>query len=77
MDEQPTVHIDQSALMRQMADKIITDFMLALMPDEKTRKMLLGILAVHRKYGIDAATSIKIVTDLAEILKEEPNESDR
>lgn len=71
MDNQPTVHIDQSALIKQMTDKIITDFISAMMPDEKTRKILLGTLAVHRKYGIDAATSMKIMMDLADIFKEE------
>ena len=71
MDNKPEVHIDQSALFKHLADKIITDFMSALMPDEKTKKILLGTLAVHRKYGIDAATSIRIMQDLAEVLKED------
>lgn len=70
MNENEKVHIDYGALINQIADKVITDFMSALMPDEKTRKIMLGTLAIHRKYGIDAATSIKILQELADLTKE-------
>ena len=70
MNENEKIHIDYGGLINQIADKIITEFMSSLMPDEKTRKILLGTLAIHRKYGIDAATSIKILQELAELTKE-------
>ena len=65
------VKIDYQLLAKQFADKMIEDFISSLMPDEKTKKFWLATIAVHRQYGIDAATSIKILQELAEITKEE------
>jgi hypothetical protein len=70
-ENEPNVHIDYQGLLSQLADKIIIDFMASIMPDEKTKKIMVGVLSVHRKYGIDAATSVKILTDLAEVFKED------
>ena len=71
MEEKTEVHVNQSALLKQIADKAITSFMLSLIPEEKDRKVVTAAISVHRKYGIDAATSIKIMTELAEVIKEE------
>lgn len=68
MNENEKVHIDYGALFNQIADKVITDFMTELTPDENTKKVLLGTLAVHRKYGIDAVTTIKILQDLTKLI---------
>ena len=76
MNENEKVHIDYGALINQITDKVITDFMSELMPDEDTRKILLGILAIHRKYGIDAVTSIKILQDMAKLTDGNKNEGD-
>lgn len=67
------VGIDFEAIMKMAIDKALVETISSLMPDEKTKKMLLGILSIHRKYGIDAPTSIKILQDLAELMKEENN----
>lgn len=69
-ENEKQVHIDYQAIVNQIADKAVVEFMAAIMPDEKSREFLLGMLAVHRKYGIDAVTSVKIIQDLAEVLKE-------
>lgn len=69
------VKIDYPSIFQQIADKVILEFISSFMPDEKTRKLLSSMVAVHRKYGIDAATSMKIMMDYAELIKEveEPN----
>lgn len=69
------VKIDYPSIFQQIADKVILEFISSFMPDEKTRKLLSSMIAVHRKYGIDAATSMKIMMDYAELIKEveEPN----
>lgn len=64
------VHIDYKELARQIADKAIADFFAVLMPDDKTKKLMLGMMNIHRKYGIDTITSIKILQDFADFSKE-------
>ena len=71
MEEKDEVKIDYQAIIQQITDKAIVTVVEAFLPDENTRKIMHGIVAVHRKYGIDAATSMKIVIDLAEVLKED------
>ena len=71
-NDKSEVRIDYKSLFEQFADKIIADFVCTVVPvDEKTKRLLAGILTIHRKYGIDAATSIKIMTELGELMKEE------
>lgn len=70
MNEQDgNVHIDHQGVIQQITDKIITDLLVALSPDEKSRKLVSGLLAIHRKYGIDALTSIKIIQEITELTK--------
>lgn len=64
------VHIDIQALYNQIVDKAIIELVSIMSPDEQTRKILKGMLTIHRKYGIDAATSMKIFAELAELTKE-------
>lgn len=64
------IHIDYKTIAQQIADKAIAEFLASLMPDEKTKKLMLGMMAIHRKYGIDTVTSIKILQDFAEFSKE-------
>lgn len=71
MNEEKDIHIDYQGIIQQITDKAIVDFVGVFLPDDNTRKIMTGIVAVHRKYGIDAATSMKIIIDLAEVLKEE------
>lgn len=65
------VKIDYQGIIQQITDRVIVDLIGTFLPDDNTRKIMAGIVAVHRKYGIDAATSMKIIIDLAEVLKEE------
>jgi hypothetical protein len=58
-------------MRKQITDKVITDFVTALMPDDKSRRITAKIMGIHRKYGIDAATSMRIMMDLAKALEEE------
>lgn len=76
MNENEKIHIDYGALINQITDKVVTGFISELMPDEDTRKILMGILAIHRKYGIDAVTSIKILQDMAKLTDGNKNEGD-
>lgn len=71
MPEEKDIHIDYQGIIQQITDKAIVDLVNAFLPDDNHRKIMAGIVAVHRKYGIDAATSMKIILDLAEVLKEE------
>ena len=69
-DNAPEVKIDPKGIIQQITDKVIEDFMISLLPDEKSKKFTSGIMAIHRKYGIDSATSIRIVMGLGELIKE-------
>lgn len=69
-EQENNVHIDHQGIIQQITDKVITDVMAALMPDEKSRNIWTGLIAIHRKHGIDALTSIKIMQELAELTKE-------
>lgn len=71
MNEQDTnVHIDRQGIIQQITDKIITDVLVAFAPDDKSRRLITGMLAIHRKHGIDAMTSLKIAQELAELTNE-------
>lgn len=67
------VGIDFDAILKIAIDKALIETMSSLMPDEKTKNILIGILNIHRKYGIDVMTSIKILQELAGLLKEDGN----
>lgn len=71
MDNNFNIGIDFEAIMKMAIDKALIETMSSLMPDDKTRKLLIGILNIHRKYGIDAMTSIKILQELADLMKED------
>ena len=73
MENSEEIKIDYQGIVQQIADKVIVEFISSLMPDEKTKKLMLAMVAVHRKYGIDASTSLKILMDYAELIKEEPS----
>ena len=70
-ENKPEVTIDIPAMMREIADRTLTEFLASFMPDETSRKMIVSIMSIHRKYGIDAATTLKIIMDLGEAFKEE------
>lgn len=70
MNENENVEIDFSVLMNKIVDKAMAELVSELMPDEKSKKLSLGILAIHRKYGINGLTSIKILQEIAELTKE-------
>lgn len=70
MENNDEIKIDYQGIIQQLTDKVIVEFIGSFMPDEKTRKMLVAMVSVHRKYGIDAATSMKIMMDFAEFIKE-------
>lgn len=65
------VHIDYQGLLNQIADRAIAEFLMSFAPDEQTRKLIGGMIVIHRKYGIDAATSAKILQELGELMKED------
>lgn len=66
----PNVHIDYEGILRIAVDKAIADFITSCIPDEQHRKIISGMLAVHRKHGVDAVTSLKIIEDLGKFLEE-------
>ena len=71
------VKVDKQGIIQQIADKAISDLLVALVPDEAGKKMVTGMMAIYRKYGIDPVTSIKIITEIGEMLKEVTDESNR
>lgn len=74
MENKDDVKIDYQGIIQQVADKMIVDFMSAIMPDEQSRKLVAAMAAVHRKYGIDAGTSMKIMLEIGDLIKEEGKE---
>lgn len=64
------VKIDYRGVIQQLTDKVIVDLMSDILPDEESRKLMIAMVTVHRKYGIDAGTSIKIMTEIANIFME-------
>lgn len=65
------IHIDYEAIVKDISERAMINMVSAFMPDESSRKLCVGIMNVHRKYGIDPVTSMKILQELGEILKEE------
>lgn len=70
-DPTPDVKIDKPGIVQQITDHVVTELVSALMPDDKSRKLVSGMMKIHRKYGIDSTTSLKILMDLAELTKED------
>lgn len=66
------VQIDYAAIVKEIADKAVGDMVAAFMPDDQTKKFWTATLVVHRRYGIDAVTSMKIMQEIAELIKGEP-----
>lgn len=64
------VHIDYEAIVKDISERAMINMVSAFMPDESSRKLCVGIMNVHRKYGIDPVTSMKILQELGEILNE-------
>lgn len=71
MSESENVSIDYQAIMNQLVDKAIGEFLTSFCTDEKSKRIMSGTFAVHRKHGIDAMTTFKIMMDLAEVYKNE------
>jgi hypothetical protein len=69
-EDEMKVQIDYAAIAKEIADKAVGDMVAAFMPDEKTKKFWEATLVVHRRYGIDAVTSMKIMQEIAELIKE-------
>ena len=63
-------HIDYQAIAQQIADKAIAEIISVMLPDDKARKLVLGMMDVHRKHGIDTTTRLKIIEDTVKLLKE-------
>lgn len=71
MENKDEVKIDYQGIIQQVTDRVVVDLMSSLMPDEKSRKLVAAMAAVHRKYGIDAATSMRIMMEVGTIFMEE------
>ena len=69
-DQESNVQIDRQGIIQQIADRAITELLSALVPDESGRKLITGLMNIHRKYGIDSITSVRIISELGELLKE-------
>lgn len=63
------VSIDYQGIINQLLDKAIGDFFISVMPDDKSRQAMQKMLDIHRKHGVDAMTTFKIMIDLAEVYK--------
>ena len=70
MEENFKIEVDAQALFKEMIEKTMAEFIAAMMPDEQGRKLVSGVFAILRKHGIDTATSMKIMMDLGELMKE-------
>ena len=68
------IKIDKQGIIKQITDKVIIELLTAFVPDEQGKKLVIGLINIHRKYGIDTATSVKIIAELGELLKEEFND---
>lgn len=70
-DDKNDIYIDYQSILKLATDKVITELMSSLMPDDETRKLMTALIAAHRKYGIDAATSVKIIQEFAKLIEED------
>lgn len=66
----PNIHFDYEGILRMAVDKAIAEFITSFIPDEKNKKIISGMITIHRKYGIDVQTSLKIIEDLGKFLEE-------
>ena len=64
------IQFDYEGILRVAVDKAVTEFVTSFIPDKKDKKIIAGMITIYRKYGIDAQTSLKIINDLGELLKE-------
>lgn len=55
---------DYQAVMQQLKDMAVIDFMASLAPDEKTKKSVYEIMGVFVKNGVPAETAMKIISEL-------------
>lgn len=69
------IQIDYATIVKEIADKAVGDMVAAFMPDDQTKKFWTATLAVHRRYGIDAVTSMKIMQEIAELIKPETDKN--
>lgn len=75
MEPKDEVKIDYHSIIQQITDKVVIELMSSIMPDEKSRKLVQAMATVHRMYGIDAATSMKIMMEIGTIFMEEGKET--
>ena len=75
MEPKDEVKIDYQSIVQQITDRVVVELMSSFMPDEQSRKLVQAMAAVHRKYGIDAATSMKIMMEIGTIFTEEGKET--
>ncbi len=61
------VYIDFNAIAKELMEKAAIEALALLAPDEKSRTLIIGMLNIHRKYGIDLKTSMSIIKDLGEL----------
>lgn len=77
MNEKEDVKIKYDAIfssdmiINKIVDRALAEIISSLMPDENTKKVCLALLAVHRKHGIDTMTSISMLKEMGDILKED------
>ena len=71
------VKVDKKSFVQQIADKAITELLTALVPDETGKKIVTGMMEIYRKHGIDPVTSMKLISEIGEMLKEVTDESNR
>lgn len=75
MDEKNhEIHVDYTGLINQLTSKVISNIFSDLMPDDKSKKLIEVFFESHRRHGIDAATSLKILMDIAKHTEEPKNE---
>ena len=65
---------DYHAVIQQIKDMVVIDFMTSLAQDDKTKRIIGEAMSIFVKNGIPADIAMKIIIELGNILNKEENE---
>lgn len=66
--------INYQAIIQQLKDAAMIDFIASFAPDDKSKKRIRDIMGIFAKNGIPVDTAVKITSELCDILNKEENE---
>lgn len=64
------IQFDYESILKMAIDKAVIDVIALSAPDEKSRKIITGLITILRKHGVEMPTILKIIEDLGKFLEE-------